>query len=91
MGLAGPCPTRPQRGAGDRWRPSGRFARPFGSVARLLSATMDQPHLVEGLDRISRGLGGLARQWWFDRMATFCPQAPAGSAPPSPASRSTTG
>jgi transposase len=37
-----------------------------------LSATMDQPHLVEGLDRISRGLGGLTQQWRFDRMATVC-------------------
>jgi len=37
-----------------------------------LSATMDQPHLVEGLDRISRGLDGLTRQWRFDRMATVC-------------------
>jgi hypothetical protein len=33
---------------------------------------MDQPHLVEGLDRISRGLGGLTRQWRFDRMSTVC-------------------
>ena len=37
-----------------------------------LSATMDQPHLVEGLDRITRGLGGVTRQWRFDRMATVC-------------------
>jgi transposase len=37
-----------------------------------LSARMDQPHLVEGLDRISRGLGGLTRQWRFDRLATVC-------------------
>lgn len=37
-----------------------------------LSSTMDQPHLVEGLDRISRGLGGVSKQWRFDRMATVC-------------------
>ena len=37
-----------------------------------LSASMDQPHLVEGLDRISRGLGGVTRRWRFDRMATVC-------------------
>ena len=37
-----------------------------------LSASMDQPHLVEGLDRIARGLGGVTRQWRFDRMATVC-------------------
>ena len=33
---------------------------------------MDQPHLVEGLDRITRGLGGVTKQWRFDRMATVC-------------------
>lgn len=37
-----------------------------------LSATMDQPHLVEGLDRVSRGLGGLTQRWRFDRMTTVC-------------------
>ena len=37
-----------------------------------LSATMDQPHLVAGLDRICRGLGGLTQGWRFDRMATVC-------------------
>ena len=37
-----------------------------------LSASMDQPHLVEGLDRVCRGLGGVTRQWRFDRMATVC-------------------
>src|SRR3954454_12661877 len=37
-----------------------------------LSASMDQPHLVEGLDRISRGLGGVTQRWRFDRMATVC-------------------
>ncbi|MBU8841707.1 Mu transposase domain-containing protein, partial [Mycolicibacterium goodii] len=33
---------------------------------------MTQPHLVDGLDRISRKLGGLTRTWRFDRMATVC-------------------
>ena len=37
-----------------------------------LSPVMDQPHLVEGLDRITRGLGGVTKQWRFDRMATVC-------------------
>jgi len=37
-----------------------------------LSASMDQPHLVEGLDRICRGLGGVTQRWRFDRMATVC-------------------
>lgn len=31
---------------------------------------MDQPHLVEGLDRITRALGGVTAAWRFDRMAT---------------------
>ena len=30
----------------------------------------DQPHLIDGLDRITRALGGLSRDWRFDRMAT---------------------
>ncbi len=29
-------------------------------------------HLVAGLDRVPRGLGGLTRVWRFDRMATVC-------------------
>ncbi len=37
-----------------------------------LSAQTDQPYLVEGLDRISRGLGGISQRWRFDRMATVC-------------------
>ena len=40
-----------------------------------LSASMDQPHLVEGLDRIARGLGGVTKQWRFDRMATVAQPA----------------
>jgi hypothetical protein len=38
----------------------------------FLSASMDQPHLVDGLDRVSRALGGVTRSWRFDRMATVC-------------------
>jgi hypothetical protein len=33
---------------------------------------MDQPHVIDGLDRISRSLGGLTNVWRFDRMATVC-------------------
>jgi transposase len=40
-----------------------------------LSPSMDQPHLVAGLDRVCRGLGGLTRTWRFDRMATVCQPA----------------
>jgi transposase len=38
----------------------------------VLAPAMTQPHLVDGLDRISRTLGGLTRTWRFDRMATVC-------------------
>jgi hypothetical protein len=33
---------------------------------------MDQPHLVDGLDGVTRGLGGVSGSWRFDRMATVC-------------------
>ena len=35
-----------------------------------LSPSEDQPHLVAGLDRVTRGLGGVSRVWRFDRMST---------------------
>ncbi|KOS56700.1 Mu transposase domain-containing protein [Rhodococcus rhodochrous] len=38
----------------------------------MLAPAMTQPHLVDGLDRICRGLGGLTCSWRFDRMATVC-------------------
>ncbi|MBE1608155.1 Mu transposase domain-containing protein [Actinopolymorpha pittospori] len=38
----------------------------------VLAASMDQPHLVDALDRTTRALGGLSRVWRFDRMATVC-------------------
>ena len=31
---------------------------------------MDQAHLIESMDRILRKLGGTARDWRVDRMAT---------------------
>ena len=37
-----------------------------------LSPSTDQPHLVEGLDRVVRALGGVTRSWRFDRMSTVC-------------------
>ena len=36
----------------------------------ILCESEDQPHLIDGLDRISHALGGLTRDWRFDRMAT---------------------
>lgn len=38
----------------------------------VLSPSMDQAHLVDGLDRITRRLGGVTNSWRFDRMATVC-------------------
>ncbi|GAB6902717.1 hypothetical protein JCM9957A_58090 [Kineosporia succinea] len=35
-----------------------------------LSASMDQPHLIFGMDVIVRALGGVTLGWRFDRMAT---------------------
>ena len=58
----------------------------FGEHAHLLLGTLahasrwrgwlaeceDQPHLIEGLHQVATRLGGLTRQWRFDRMATVC-------------------
>jgi transposase len=38
----------------------------------VLAPSMDQPQLIDGLDRITRALGGLTQSWRFDRMATVC-------------------
>ena len=35
-----------------------------------LTYSMDQPHLIEGIDQILRRLGGTAKRWRVDRMAT---------------------
>ncbi|ATD70299.1 MULTISPECIES: Mu transposase domain-containing protein [Gordonia] len=43
-----------------------------GKWRGVLAPAMTQPHVVDGLDRISRGLGGISRVWRFDRMATVC-------------------
>ena len=37
-----------------------------------LEPATDQPHLVQGLDRVTRALGGVTRTWRFDRMSTVC-------------------
>ncbi|HEY8718721.1 IS21 family transposase [Pengzhenrongella sp.] len=36
----------------------------------VLCESEDQPHLIDGLDRVARALGGLTRDWRFDRMST---------------------
>ena len=37
-----------------------------------LEPSTDQPHLVQGLDRVSRAVGGVTKTWRFDRMSTVC-------------------
>ncbi|MGW0712475.1 Mu transposase domain-containing protein [Streptomyces sp. NPDC002643] len=43
-----------------------------GRWRAVLAESEDFPHLVQGLDQIVRKLGGTARRWRFDRMATVC-------------------
>ncbi|WP_338886009.1 Mu transposase domain-containing protein [Rhodococcus sovatensis] len=43
-----------------------------GKWRGILAPEMTQPRVVDGLDRICRGLGGVSRVWRFDRMATVC-------------------
>jgi hypothetical protein len=45
--------------------------RPHSGRARgVIAAATDQAHLVEAMDAVLRRLGGTARQWRVDRMAT---------------------
>ena len=41
-----------------------------GRWRAVLSESEDQPHLIDGLDRVTRALGGVSKDWRFDRMAT---------------------
>jgi hypothetical protein len=41
-----------------------------GRCRGVLCESKDQPHLIDGLDRITRALGGVSRHWRFDQMAT---------------------
>lgn len=43
-----------------------------GKWRAVLCESMDQPHVIDALDRVSRNLGGLTSVWRFDRMATVC-------------------
>ena len=44
---------------------------PYSGRSRgVLASCMDQAHLVEGMDGVLRRLGGTARRWRVDRMAT---------------------
>ncbi len=41
-----------------------------GSWRAVLCESEEQPHLIDGLDRVARALGGLTKDWRFDRMST---------------------
>ena len=43
-----------------------------GRWRAALAESEDFPHLVHALDQVMRKLGGTARRWRFDRMATVC-------------------
>ncbi len=43
-----------------------------GKWRAALAEEEDRAHLIAGLGRVSRALGGLTRAWRFDRMATVC-------------------
>ena len=41
-----------------------------GRFRAWVTSSADQPHLIEGIDAVLRRLGGTARRWRVDRMAT---------------------
>ena len=41
-----------------------------GRWRAVLCESQEQPFLIDGLDRVARSLGGLSRDWRFDRMST---------------------
>lgn len=41
-----------------------------GRIRGTLSESLDQPHLIVAMDRVIRKLGGTARDWRVDRLAT---------------------
>jgi Putative ATPase subunit of terminase (gpP-like) len=75
VGLAGAArPTR-RLGLGRHRVPAGGGAGLLGPLARGACRGHRPGHLVDGLDRVARRLGGLTRRWRFDRMATVCSPA----------------
>jgi len=58
------------------WDPSCEVFMLVGSLSYSsksrgwLTYSMDQPHLIEGIDQVLRRLGGTAKTWRVDRMAT---------------------
>ena len=51
-----------------------------GRTRGVLAETMDQAHLIEAMDAVMRRLGGTARQWRTDRLATVIVPGSTGSA-----------
>ena len=43
-----------------------------GKVRGAFIEREDQPHLIDGIDRVLRQLGGTARRWRFDRTSAVC-------------------
>lgn len=43
-----------------------------GKWRAFLAPAQDQAQLIAGLDAVTRNLGGLTKNWRFDRMATVC-------------------
>jgi hypothetical protein len=44
----------------------------LGKVRGALIEREDQPHLIDGIDRVLRRPGGTARCWRFDRTSAVC-------------------
>jgi transposase len=57
--------------AGSAWVLLGALPH-SGRWRGWICESIDQPHLIEGLDEVVRRLGGVTRRWRFDRMATVC-------------------
>jgi len=58
-------------GLGQGRAPARRIAVPLRTLAGVACCeSEDQPHLIDGLHRVAAALGGLSRDWRFDRMAT---------------------
>jgi hypothetical protein len=83
-------------GAEAQWDWDELPGAPWGGDAHLLLGTLaysskfrgafaeaeDQGHVISGIDTVLRALGGTARAWRFDRMATVV--GPAGQQPAGP-------
>ena len=59
-----------QRAVGRNRLRAARHAAALGQVRGVLAEKMDQAHLIEAMDEVMRRLGGTARVWRTDRLAT---------------------